>query len=100
MEQERRVYSAFMTVRSKEIRVTEEPIVHLQFYDPTNSSHMSSPLIAFTRENVVEEFDTQSELVRWLLHQMSTYEPTRECVMGLVFDARTILSDVLTVHRT
>lgn len=56
---------------------------------------MSGALVAFTRENVVEEFDVESELVRWLLNQMSTYEPTRQCIVGLVFNPSTILSDVL-----
>ena len=97
MEKQRCAYSAFMTLQSTGVRPTKEPIAHLQFYDETTSSHMSAPLVAFTRENVVDEFDTESDLVRWLLNQMSTYEPTRECIVGLVFDKATILSDVLTV---
>jgi len=60
---------------------------------------MSGPLVAFTRENVVEEFDVESELVRWLLNQMSTYEPTRQCIVGLAFDKSTILTDVLAVKQ-
>lgn len=98
MEEQRRAHSAFMTLRSSGVRPTEEPVAHLQFYDDKNSSHMSAPLVAFTRENVVEEFDVESELVRWLLNQMSTYEPTRQCIVGLVFDKSTILSDVLMVR--
>ena len=95
MDEKRRAYSAFMTLRSSGVKSTEEPIAHLQFYDEKTSSHMSGPLVAFTRENVVEEFNVDSELVRWLLNQMSTYEPTRPCIVGLVFDTSTILSDVL-----
>ena len=98
MEERRRAYNAFMTLRAKGVFVTEEPVAHLQFYDSVHSSHMSSPLVAFTRDNVVEEFDRDSELVRWLLNQMSTYEPTRQCIVGLVFDKTTILSDVLMVR--
>lgn len=97
MEEERRAYSAFMTLRASGVRPTEEPVAHLQFYDAATSSHMSGPLVAFTRDNVMEEFDVESDLVRWLLNQMSTYEPTRQCIVGLVFDRSTILSDVLMV---
>lgn len=97
MDEKRRAYSAFMTLRASGVKPTEEPIAHLQFYDEKTSSHMSGPLVAFTRENVVEEFNVDSELVRWLLNQMSTYEPTRQCIVGLVFDTSTILSDVLVV---
>lgn len=95
MDERRRAYSAFMTLRVSGVKPSEEPIAHLQFFDEKTSSHMSGPLVAFTRENVVEEFNVDSELVRWLLNQMSTYEPTRQCIVGLVFDASTILSDVL-----
>lgn len=98
MDEKRRVYSAFMTLRAKGLTCTDEPMAYLQFYDPSTSSHMSAPLVAFTRENVVQEFDAESELVRWLLNQMSTYEPTRQCIVGLVFDSKTILSDVLMVR--
>ena len=98
MDGMRGAYSAFMTVRAAGVACTEEPIAHLQFYDPAHSSHMSAPLVAFTRDDVVEEFDADSELVRWLLNQMSTYEPTRQCIVGLVFDAKTVLSDVLAVR--
>ena len=98
MDEKRRVYSAFMTVRAKGVTCTEEPVAHLQFYDSKDSSHMSASLVAFTREDVAEEFDTESELVRWLLNQMSTYEPTRQCIVGLVFDSKTIISDVLMVR--
>tara|TARA_B110001450_G_scaffold153072_2_gene142852 strand:- start:218 stop:514 length:297 start_codon:yes stop_codon:yes gene_type:complete len=95
MEEKRRAYGAFMTLRASGVRPTEEPIAHLQFYNDKTSSHMSGPLVAFTRENVVAEFDVESELPRWLLNQMTTYEPTRQCIVGLVFDKSTILSDVL-----
>lgn len=87
-----------MTLRSSGVRPTEEPVAHLQFYDEGTSSHMSGPLVAFTREDVMEEFDIESELVRWLLNQMSTYEPMHQCIVGLVFDKSTILSDVLLVR--
>ena len=86
-----------MTLRSSEVIPTEEPVAHLQFYDNENASHMSRPLVSFSRENVVEEFDTESELVRWLLNQMSTYEYSRQCIVGLVFERATILSDVIVV---
>ena len=79
-----------------EADVTSEPIAHLQFHGATSTPH--DPLIAFTMQNVVDEFDTESELVRWLLNQMSTYDPGRQTIVGLVFDASTILSEVLHAH--
>lgn len=96
MEEQRRIYSAYLAMRTSDRRSSKDPVALLQFYDQTaGSSHMTDAFVAFTREDVVEEFDTNSELVRWLLQQMSTYEPTKQCIVGLVFDKITILSDVL-----
>lgn len=96
MEEQRRVYDAFMSVRAANAATpTDTPVALLQFYDAAHSSHMTGALVAFTRDDVLAEFDATSELVGWLLHQLSTYEPTCQCIVGLVFDARTIISDVL-----
>lgn len=72
---------------------TETPTAHLQFYrgtmDPTE------PLLTLSLEDVLDALDRESELVRWLLRQMSTYDCTRERIVGLVFDRQTVLSEVL-----
>jgi len=96
MEEQRRIYQAYLAMRTSDRQSGEHPVALLQFYDQARSSHMTDAFVAFTREDVVGEFDTNSELVRWLLHQMSTYESTKQCIVGLVFDNETILSDVLT----
>ena len=101
MEERRRVYGAFMSMRATSVtEPSDTPVVYLQFYDASpTSTHMTAPLVAFAREDVLNEFDGDAELVRWLLHQLSTYEPTCQCVVGLVFNRRTILSDVLVAAR-
>jgi hypothetical protein len=93
MEAQRRAFATFLSLHAQKARTTSEPIAHLQFHGTTTSVH--EPLIAFTMQNVLDEFDTDSELVRWLLNQMSTYDPERQTIVGLVFDASTIISEVL-----
>lgn len=101
MQREREAFRLFLSMHAHKARPTEEPSAHLQFCAryvdgeaPTLPSQ-DCPLIAFTRDEIVKEFDKDAELVRYLLHQMSTYECTTQRVVGLVFDRSTILSDVL-----
>lgn len=95
MERERRAFSVFLTMHAHKASPTDTPIAHLQFYD----EHMpaDAPLIQFTRDDIVEcdDLDHTSELVRFLLHQMTTYQCRSQRIVGLVFDKKTVLSDVL-----
>jgi hypothetical protein len=52
-------------------------------------------LVRFTKENVLSEMDKESDLVKWLLEQMCTYDCTCQRIVGLVFDKKTVLSEVL-----
>lgn len=98
MEEKRRTFAAFLALHAHKADVTDEPVAHLLFEDG-GFRGTDTPLVAFTVEHVMAELDTDAELVRWLLHQMSTYEPTRERIVGLVFDKQTVLSEVLRVPR-
>lgn len=94
MERERRLYKTFLAMHAGKARPTDHPVAHLQFYSETMP--LDAPLLALTREDVVDALDPDhSELVRWLLEQMRTYDCTKQCIVGLVFDERTVLSDVL-----
>lgn len=95
MQAERKTFGAFLALHAHKAPPTEEPCAYLQFANTTLTP--ATPLICFTRENVVEELDASSELVRWLLHQMSTYECTKQRIVALVFDRQTVLSEVLRI---
>jgi len=96
MEEQRRIYERFLSMHAQKAQTTQDPVAHLQFWRGVDApiAH-DAPLIALTREEVLSELDPDSELVRWLLQQMSTYDSTRQRIVGLVFDKRTVLSDVL-----
>jgi hypothetical protein len=58
---------------------------------------MEAPLLAMDREDVLEAMDSDSRLVSWLLEQMRTYDCRTQRIVALVFDKRTVLSEVLRV---
>lgn len=95
MEREQKIFKVFLSLHAHKATATETPCAYLQFYD----EHMAvdAPLIRFTREEVVEcdELDHECELVRYLLHQMTTYDCRTQRIVGLVFDKEIVLSDVL-----
>lgn len=93
MEEKRRIYDGFLRMHANKAGTTEEPVAHLAFYSPTMS--MNDPLIRLDRDDVLDALDPSSELVRWLLEQMRTYDCTKQRIVGLVFDRHTVISDVL-----
>ena len=98
MDEKRRIYEAFLAMHCAKANPTETPIAHLQFYKGVSFPH-DTKLIAFTQQEVMSELDTSSELVRKLLDQMCTYQPTEQRIVGLIFDSHTVLSDVLRTPR-
>lgn len=101
MDREQRCFKVFLSLHASKARPTEEPVAYLQFYKEYLPA--DTPLIKFTIQDVLEcdELDHSSELVRFLLHQMSTYDSRTQRIVGLVFDSKTVLSDVLrTEHET
>lgn len=97
MERERKIFRTFLGMHAHKAHPTVEPIAHLQFYEECMPSDLI--LIRFTRSDICEceELDQSSDLVRYLLTQMSTYDYTTQRIVGLVFNKTTVLSDVLTM---
>ena len=97
MEREQRAFKVFLSIHAHKALPTEEPVAYLQF--SSECIPADSPLIKFTRDDIIhcEELDHTSELVRFLLHQMNTYDCTTQRILGLVFNKSVVMSDVLRV---
>ena len=98
MEVQRKIFATFMSLHAHKASPTSEPMAHLQFYSEGAPLSPADPLLALTREDVLEALDAvhpDAELVRWLLEQMRTYDCTCQTIVGLVFDNHTVLSEVL-----
>ena len=96
MEKERKIFETFLSLHSHKADVTDEPVAHVQFH--SDKMPHNAPLLQMTKEDIISDLDPTSELVRWLLEQMNTYDCTRQRIVGLIFDERTVLSEVLRVH--
>lgn len=96
MDEKRRIYGSLMSLHARKANVTSEPAAHVLFYG-SEAMSVHSPLITMTIDDVMDDLDADAELVRWLLHQMSTYDCTTQAVVGVVFDKQTVLSDVIRV---
>ena len=83
----------FVPMHEKQAATSDVPLAYLQFANAFRGG--PSRLIAFKMEDVVKEFDTDSPLVRWLLNQMTTYDCRTQRILGLIFDKKTILSEVI-----
>ena len=71
-------------------------VAYLQFYDPQRPLAADAPLLALGQDDILDALDPDgSELVRWLLEQLRTYDCDRQRIVGLIFDRATVLSEVL-----
>lgn len=71
-------------------------MVHIMF----SADNINGPLYRLTRDDVIQEcsdgrLNKDSELVRWLLNQMTTYDCRTQRILALKFDNSTVLSEVL-----
>ena len=112
MDEHRRAFRTFLALHAHKATPTDEPAVHLLFLPDEDGGEsgaagartptfraaalaVDAPLLRLSRDEVCEELDTDSELVRWLLEQMRSYDCTRQRIVALVFDRSTVLSEVL-----
>lgn len=100
MDEFRRKFDVFLRMNHGRARTTDEPVAQMQFW--SESMAPDQPLILFTRDDILacDELDRSSPLVIHLLHQLSTYDCTRERVVGLIFDKKNVLSEVLKMPKT
>ena len=97
MEDQRRTFDAFLRMHAHKASCTNEPRAHLAWITEGTKGDVphNCCLFALEEDDVKEALDPSAELVRWLLHQMHTYDCTRQRIVGLVFDRKTVLSEVL-----
>jgi hypothetical protein len=98
MDHERRLFDCFLAMHAHKAGPTEHPVAHLHFRDEAQGIPHDAPLIALARDDVLDALDKNAPLVIGLLEQMRTYDCTRQRIVGLVFDKRTVFAEVLRRH--
>ena len=100
MQEERKIFNTFLGLHAHRACTSDAPVAYLHFYDPEkNPSMATAELVKFTPADVTAELDATQELVRWLLHQLSTYDCARQRIVGVVFRKDCVLSEVLRAPR-
>lgn len=97
MEHERKIFATFLALNASRATPTVEPTVHMMF----SADNLNGKLVTLTRDDVLQEcgkggyLNKDSELVCWLLSQLSTYDCTRQRILALRFNESIVLSEVL-----
>jgi hypothetical protein len=101
MEREQHIFKTFLAMHSKNTApLSWERCVHAQFYRAAGGIPSDSePLLIMDQQDILDDLDPESPLVRWLLEQLRTYHPTKQKIIALIFDKKTVLSDVFWVTR-
>lgn len=94
MEEQRRIYQVFLDMDSHKAVVTENPCVYVRFH-----GRGDMPMVVMSEDDLLEELDKEAPLVRWLLHQLHTYDCRTQRLMAMIFDKTNVLSDVLRLPR-
>lgn len=96
MDDRRRALAQFMSLHAHRARPTERPCVHLQF----RTAGEESDLVVLDEEDLAialsdGTLDRTAELVRWMLHQLATYDYATQRIVGIVFEPTVVLTEVL-----
>lgn len=96
--------ASFLTCHAHKASPSKDPCVYLYFL-PEGSTEVPvhAKLVRFSMENVKETLDVNSDLVRWLLKQLNTYDCQTQRIVGLVFgfpkEKGVVLTEVLRVSN-
>ena len=59
--------------------------------------HGSLPWIRMDEEDILKDLDRESELVRQLMRQVTTYDFSTQTIVALIVDRQTVLSEVIRI---
>lgn len=89
MEDHRRRFYALMSLYVPRLQTNHDKrCVHVLFDG-------ALPWVCINEEDIGTALDLESELVRQLMRQVTTYEFLSESVVGMIVDRRIVLSEVV-----
>ena len=99
MQEEQAALNSFVQLHAKKAVLSPERYVYLVHHS-AGGVPLDVTLERFTIQNVLEmkqRFDAESRLVQYMIHQMNTYDPQKEIVIGLIFSRSNVLAHVVCV---
>ena len=85
---------SFVNVHARKVEVSNDRCVYLAEYNE-NGVNVDVVLKQYTIEQIISNFDTNDQLIRWLIQQIQTYNVKKEIVLGLIFSKSEILAHVI-----
>ena len=101
MEEQQKALNSFVQVHANKLAIrTDKRVAHLVNYSPSGIP-LNITLTQYTLEDLRQAniLDVSSPLVHWLFQQIQTYDIDREHVIGLVFDKKTVLANVVKLKN-
>lgn len=99
MEEQRVLHKRLLTARFRAVQChSDERLAHVAFLGDGVAPEASVWQL-MSSDQIVERFDASSDLVRWLLNQVATFNPDTQAVVASAFDDRCVVSDVLWLRR-
>lgn len=95
MEKERAIFRTFLPLYADKASCPRRRVCYLQFFE--EGLCKEAPLIEMGVQDVLDCLSPDDVTVRWLLNQMRTFDPYSQKVIGLVFERKRVVSDVLWV---
>ena len=96
MEKERKALDAFVTIHAKKALLSKERCVYLVQYNESGIP-IDVTLERYTFDKLLNAFNTDSTLVKWLLKQINSYDVDKEILIGLKFSTTNVLAHVVRV---
>jgi len=96
MEQEQRALESYVLLHGHKLKgvVRSQPTAFLVQHTESGIALDAKPT-AYSIEHVTAELDANNPTVRFLLHQMQTYDRTSCNILGLIFNKSTVLAHVV-----
>lgn len=96
MQREQKALEAYVLLHGHKLKgiVRSEPTAFLVHHTESGIPLDAKPT-AYSIEHITAKFNTDDAAVRYLLHQMTTYDSTSCNILGLIFNNSTILAHVI-----
>ncbi len=93
MDNNQELFKVFLTMHNKKAKTTKEPIAYLVHKEDCLKAE--TPLVAWKEHHLVNYFDHDSKQFQWLMKQLKTYDYENEVILGMFYDKKSVISEVL-----
>ena len=99
MQKEQEALLNFVKMHTQKAEISQERCAYLVDYKEEGIP-LTVALDKYKREDFIQspKIDMNSDMCRWLVRQMDTYDTKKEILIGLIFNSHTVLAHVVTIR--